>query len=109
MTRLQSGQQRLSWKRVRISPEQQYGSRSFFDASVSVLKRNQFGFAVGGPAIKNRLFGYGLSRHAAEQGSSSSLSVLPGKSVAQRNGRFDPDDLGAPSTVPTGRRCFPGG
>jgi len=68
-------------------------SRSFFDASVSVLKRNQFGFAVGGPAIKNRLFWFTDYQGTRQsQGSSSSLSVLP--SVAQRNGVFDPDDLG---------------
>ena len=31
-------------------------SRAFFDPSVTVLKRNQFGYAVGGPALKNKLF-----------------------------------------------------
>ena len=30
--------------------------RGFFDPAVTVLKRNQFGFAVGGPAIKNKVF-----------------------------------------------------
>src|SRR6202163_1420282 len=28
--------------------------RGFFDPAVAVLKRNQFGYAVGGPALKNR-------------------------------------------------------
>jgi hypothetical protein len=27
-----------------------------FRSAVTVLKRNQFGYAVGGPALKNRLF-----------------------------------------------------
>ena len=31
-------------------------ARGFFDPAVTVLKRNQFGYAVGGPAIKNKVF-----------------------------------------------------
>ncbi len=31
-------------------------ARNFFDQTKGVLKRNQFGYAVGGPAIRNRLF-----------------------------------------------------
>ena len=67
-------------------------SRSFFNTGVSVLKRNQFGYAIGGPALKNRLFWFtdyqGTRQH---QGSSSSLTTLP--SAAQRAGNFDPNDL----------------
>jgi len=74
-------------------------SRSFFNTSVAVLKRNQFGYAVGGPALKNRLFWFtdyqGTRQH---QGSSSSLTVLP--SLAQRSGTFDPGDLNGTVTGP---------
>jgi hypothetical protein len=67
-------------------------SRSFFNKSVSVLKRNQFGYAAGGPAIKNKIFWFtdyqGTRQH---QGSASSLSTIP--SAAQRNGAFSPGDL----------------
>jgi hypothetical protein len=67
-------------------------SRSFFNPSVAVLKRNQFGYAAGGPAIRNKIFWFtdyqGTRTH---QGSSSSLATLP--SVAQRGGTFSPGDL----------------
>ncbi|MGO9257405.1 MAG: carboxypeptidase regulatory-like domain-containing protein [Bryobacteraceae bacterium] len=67
-------------------------SRSFFNTSVAELKRNQFGYAVGGPALKNRLFWFtDFQGTPVIQGSSSSLAVLP--SVAQRSGVFDPNDL----------------
>ena len=66
--------------------------RGFFDKAVPVLKRNQFGYAIGGPAIKNKLFWFtdyqGTRLH---QGSSGSLSQLP--STDMRNGTFSPDDL----------------
>ncbi len=74
-------------------------ARSFFNASVAVLKRNQFGYAVGGPAIKNKLFWFTDYQGTRQsQGSSSSLTVLP--TIAQRNGAFDPGDPVARSPAP---------
>ncbi len=67
-------------------------ARGFFDSRVPVLKRNQFGYAVGGPAWKNKLFWFTDYQGTRQsQGSSSSLSVLP--SADQRNGLFDPGEL----------------
>ena len=67
-------------------------SRSFFNTSVAVLKRNQFGYAVGGPAVKNKLFWFTDYQGTRQsQGSSSSLTVLP--TASQRTGVFDPGDL----------------
>jgi hypothetical protein len=67
-------------------------ARAFFDPSVSVLKRNQFGYAVGGPAIKNKVFWFTDYQGTRQsQGSSGSLSQLP--SVDQRNGVFTAGDL----------------
>src|SRR5207302_906821 len=67
-------------------------ARAFFDPAVTVLKRNQFGYAVGGPALKNRLFWFTDYQGTRQrQGSSGSLSQLP--SVDQRNGVFTASDL----------------
>jgi hypothetical protein len=67
-------------------------SRGFFDPSVTVLKRNQFGYAVGGPAIKNKVFWFTDYQGTRQsQGSSASLTQLP--SAAQRAGQFAPSDL----------------
>jgi hypothetical protein len=67
-------------------------ARAFFDPAVTVLKRNQFGYAVGGPALKNRLFWFTDYQGTRERrGTSGSLSQLP--SVAQRSGVFTPSDL----------------
>ena len=64
----------------------------FFDPAVTVLKRNQFGYAVGGPALKNKLFWFTDYQGTRERrGTSGSLSQLP--SVAQRSGVFSPGDL----------------
>ena len=65
-------------------------ARAFFDPAVTVLKRNQFGYAVGGPALKNRLFWFTDYQGTRERrGTSGSLSQLP--SVAQRSGTFSPE------------------
>jgi hypothetical protein len=67
-------------------------ARGFFDPAVTLLKRNQFGYAVGGPALKNRLFWFTDYQGTRQsQGSSGSISQLP--SVAQRSGTFTPSDL----------------
>src|SRR6266568_86634 len=66
--------------------------RAFFDPAVTVLKRSQFGYAVGGPALKNKLFWFTDYQGTRERrGSSGSLTQLP--SVAQRSGIFSPSDL----------------
>jgi hypothetical protein len=74
-------------------------SRSFFNPSVAVLKRNQFGYAAGGPAIRNKIFWFtDYQGTRTNQGSASSLSTIP--SVAQRNGTFDPSLLNGTVTGP---------
>jgi hypothetical protein len=67
-------------------------ARNFFDQTRATLKRNQFGYAVGGPAIKNRLFWFTDYQGTREtRGLSSGLVTLP--SVAQRQGVFTPGDF----------------
>ena len=67
-------------------------ARGFFDASRALLKRNQFGYAMGGPAIKNKLFWFTDYQGTRQsQGAAGSLSQLP--TAAQRSGVFSPSDL----------------
>ena len=67
-------------------------ARGFFDATTAQLKRNQFGYAVGGPALKNKVFWFTDYQGTRQsQGAAGSLSQLP--SAAQRGGTFSPSDL----------------
>jgi hypothetical protein len=78
-------------------------SRGFFDPERGVLKRNQFGYAVGGPAIKNKVFWFTDYQGTREsRGISSGLVELP--TAAMRQGNFAGmnafvDSSGAPTSV----------
>jgi hypothetical protein len=79
-----------------------FDSRNFFDPTKAELRRNQFGYAAGGPFIRNKLFwftDYQGTRQVA--GASTGLVSVP--TSDQRNGVFDPsmfvDANGNPMTV----------
>jgi hypothetical protein len=77
-------------------------ARGFFDPTKPELRRNQFGYAMGGPFIKNRLFWFtDYQRTRQVQGASTGLVPVP--STAERGGEFDPslfaDAQGNPTTV----------
>ena len=67
-------------------------ARNFFTASKSELRRNQFGYAIGGPFWKNRLFWFTDYQGTKEvQGAETGIvQVIP---AAQRQGIFDPASL----------------
>src|ERR1700674_4821939 len=92
-----------------------FDARSFFDPTKAELRRNQFGYAVGGPFWKNKLFWFTDYQGTREiRGASTGLVNLP--NADQRNGIFGPnaflDANGNPLTVnsptcPSGATCGP--
>jgi len=77
-------------------------SRNFFDPAKGAFKRNQFGYAVGGPAIKNKLFWFTDYQGWREvRGVSTGLVEVP--TVPMRSGIFSVsaflDNAGKPATV----------
>jgi hypothetical protein len=65
---------------------------NYFDPSKAELRRNQFGYAVGGPFWKNKLFWFTDYQGTRQtQGVSTGEVFLP--SDAERNGLFDPTTL----------------
>jgi len=61
-------------------------ARGFFDSGKGVLRKNQFGYAVGGPAIKNKLFWFTdyQGTRQSNGGTASEVNVL---SAAERQGQ----------------------
>ncbi|MBZ5596388.1 MAG: TonB-dependent receptor [Acidobacteriia bacterium] len=69
-----------------------FDARNFFTASKSELRRNQFGYAIGGPFWKNKLFWFTDYQGTREvRGAETGIvQVIP---AAQRQGQFDPTTL----------------
>jgi hypothetical protein len=79
-----------------------FDARGFFDPTKPELRRNQFGYAVGGPFIRNKLFWFTDYQGTKQvQGAGTGLVSVP--TDAQRAGIFDPgsfvDASGSPGLV----------
>src|SRR5437660_1404284 len=79
-----------------------FAARNYFDPTKAELRRNQFGYAVGGPFWKNKLFWFTDYQGTREVvGASTGIVQLP--TEAQRQGIFDTsaflDSTGVPLTV----------
>ncbi len=67
-------------------------AKNFFVADKSELRRNQFGYAAGGPFWKSKLFWFSDYQGTRQvQGAETGLVTLP--TAAQRQGDFDPTTL----------------
>jgi Carboxypeptidase regulatory-like domain/TonB dependent receptor-like, beta-barrel len=90
---------------------------NFFSRQKDLLKRNQYGFTVGGPILKNKLFGFGGAqkltiRQAAGNNRDQSLTAAERRGDFSDNPitLFDPLTNGTPfanNTIPTDRLAAP--
>src|SRR5436190_7748433 len=79
-----------------------FDARNYFAPSRGELRRNQFGYAMGGPLWKDRIFWFTDYQGTRQtQGASTGKLTLP--TANMRNGIFDPsvffDSSGNPTTV----------
>src|ERR1041385_3449274 len=79
-----------------------FDATRYFDDGVAELRQNQFGYAVGGPLWKNKIFWFtDYQGTRIIQGASTGFVKLP--TAAERGGIFDPsvfvDSNGDPTTV----------
>ena len=87
-----SGTNRIHGDVFEFLRNDKFDARNYFDPSRSELRRNQFGYAVGGPFWKNKLFwftDYQGTRQVV--GASTGFVQLP--SVDQRSGIFSASDF----------------
>ena len=84
-----SGSNRLSGSLWEFNRDDALQARNFFAPQTQPkpeLKQNQFGAALGGPVVRNRLFGFGFYEgYRNDSGITQNILVL---SEAQRNGDF---------------------
>ncbi len=69
-----------------------FDARNFFVANKSELRRNQFGYAIGGPFWKNRLFWF-TDYQGTRQIVGAETGLVQVVPSAQREGLFDPATL----------------
>ncbi|HSO76897.1 MAG TPA: TonB-dependent receptor, partial [Blastocatellia bacterium] len=83
-------------------------ARNFFapaDQEAPKYQRNQFGFAVGGPIVKNRTFFFGDYEGTRSREGITRITNVP--TLAERNGDFSQSLFGAPIN-PFTQQPFPG-
>jgi hypothetical protein len=89
-------------------------AKNYFFGSKSELRRNQFGYAAGGPAWKNKIFWFSDYQGTREvKGGEASQVTVP--TTDQRQGNFDPASMAPNGTGtgtcqdPTTTNCVPAG
>jgi hypothetical protein len=97
-----SGTNRIHGDAFEYLRNEAFDARNYFDPSRGELRRNQFGYAVGGPLWKDRIFWFTDYQGTRQtQGASTGQLTLP--TANERNGIFDPsvffDSSGNPTAV----------
>jgi Carboxypeptidase regulatory-like domain len=86
-------------------------AKNYFFGSKSELRRNQFGYAAGGPVWKDKIFWFSDYQGTREvKGAEASQVTVP--TTDQRLGNFDPATMapnGPDGTCPTSSNCVPAG
>lgn len=75
-----------------------FDSTKYFDSSKAELRQNQFGYAVGGPLWKNKIFWF-TDYQGTRIVSGASTGEIPVPTVAERGGDFSADTSQLTGTV----------
>ena len=105
-----SGSNRFHGEAFEFLRNDKLDAKNFFVPSRSELRRNQFGYAAGGPFWKNKLFWFSDYQGTRQvQGAETGLVTLP--TAAERQGNLDPSLLapnGSDGTCATSTNCVTG-
>src|SRR5437899_8277762 len=87
-----------------------FDARGFFDPTKAELRRNQFGYAVGGPFWKNKLFWF-TDYQGTREVRGASTGAVPVPTTLQRGGTFTAADFADSSGSPllVNSQACPGG
>ncbi len=80
-------------------------ARNFFDKTIPAYKRNQFGFALGGPIVKDRTFFFGSYEALRERLGLTTLVRVP--DAGARTGRLPNPTTGAVQTIAVNPKVQP--
>lgn len=81
---IKSGTNQLHGTAYEFLRNENLDARNFFDsAGVPPFKRNQYGFSVGGPVIKNKTFFFGSYERLARRESRTVVANLPSLKIRQ--------------------------
>src|SRR5204862_5864439 len=87
-----------------------FDARGFFDPTKAELRRNQFGYAVGGPFWKNKVFWF-TDYQGTREVRGASTGAVPVPTTLQRGGTFTAADFADSSGSPlvVNSQACPGG
>src|SRR3989454_7033536 len=87
-----------------------FDARNYFDPTKAELRRNQFGYAVGGPFWKNKLFWF-TDYQGTREVRGASTGAVPVPTTLQRGGTFTAADFADSSGSPllVNSQACPGG